>query len=298
MADVEPTVLVVDDEPDIHTVTKMALKTMRFNEKRVRLESAYSAKEAIEVLRAKPEIGAILLDVVMETPHAGLDAVHSIRGELGNRLVRIILRTGQPGAAPEKDVIDQYDIDGYLSKADLTSTKLYSTVRTALKAHAELVSLERHQRALRFLHESVSALHSYQPLETILQRVLQTAVGIFPTTLAVLKLDSVEANGSPRTHLLQIGDGPGEADALALRVGGRPLPSSDVEDFEGGVFVPFHLHRNLGQGWIWLKGGPADAIARQVLPVLALHAENALYSGIAQTNLEAREGEFFESISI
>ena len=52
-----------------------------------------------------------------------------------NRLVQIILRTGQPGQAPERDVIRQYDINDYKSKTELTALKLYTAVTSALRAY-------------------------------------------------------------------------------------------------------------------------------------------------------------------
>lgn len=305
----EYTILVVDDEPDIHLVTKMALKTMRFNGKKIKLLSAASAAEARKILQEYPDVGVILLDVVMESPTAGLDLVETIRGELRKNHVRIILRTGQPGSAPEKDVIEQYDIDGYLAKAEITGIKLYSTVRTALKAYLELISLARHEEVLSFLHDSVTALHSYQPLEVILNKVLRIAVGVFPTDLAFLNLESLQSDGTPQNHLFHIAAGPG---ASATHAGGVPqavdatvaalrkadLSGGSVLEREGGIVIPLHLHHELGTGYIFLRGNQLDDLSRNVLPVLASHAENALYSSLAQTNLESRKGEFFDSISI
>src|SRR5688572_128125 len=112
-------ILVVDDEPDIHTITKMSLKNLEHEGRKVEILSAHSGREAIELLQRDASIGVVLLDVVMESDHAGLDACKTIRLELQNRFVRIILRTGQPGQAPERQTIDSYDIDGYLPKADL-----------------------------------------------------------------------------------------------------------------------------------------------------------------------------------
>jgi CheY-like chemotaxis protein len=132
-------VLIADDEPDVYTITQLALKGLQYRNKPVVLRATATGKETVQALKSDPSIAVILLDVVMETDSAGLDACRAIRSELGNRFVRILLRTGQPGHAPERKTIDEYDIDGYLPKAELTSTRLYSAVRTALKAWAELV---------------------------------------------------------------------------------------------------------------------------------------------------------------
>src|SRR5262249_35471605 len=123
----------------------------------------------------------------------------------GNRLVRVLLRTGQPGVAPEREVIERYDIDGYLAKSELTGHRLYTAVRTALKAHAELVTLDRHQTALAFLHGAVGTLRTWVPLPPVRARVLQTAVAIHPSPLGVLRLVALESTGAPCEHVVSLG---------------------------------------------------------------------------------------------
>ena len=111
-------VLIADDEPDIHAITRLSLRDLVHGEEPVEFISAKSGRETVERLREQPDIGVVLLDVVMEDEHAGLEAIGAIREQLGNRLVRILLRTGQPGAAPERETIERYDIDGYLPKGE------------------------------------------------------------------------------------------------------------------------------------------------------------------------------------
>lgn len=135
-------ILIVDDEPAIHTATKLVLVNYEYEGKRLEVLSAYSAKEAKEVLAREHEIALLLLDVVMEHDHAGLDLVDYIRNELDLRHLRIIIRTGQPGLAPEDDVIRKYDIEGYRQKTELTVAKLHSTVTTGLRSYSELARVE------------------------------------------------------------------------------------------------------------------------------------------------------------
>lgn len=115
-SDASHRILVVDDEPDVAVVTGLSLRGMHHAGRPVELVLAATGEEAVATMRAQPDIAVILLDVVMETETAGLDACRAIREELGNRFVRILLRTGQPGTAPERATIDTYDIDGYLPK--------------------------------------------------------------------------------------------------------------------------------------------------------------------------------------
>lgn len=151
-------ILIVDDEEDVHRITQIALRKFSYRGTEVELLKAFSAQEALTLLRAMPDISVVLLDVVMESDHAGLHACRSIREELENSFVRILLRTGQPGLAPEEKVVQEYDIDGYLPKSELSSTRLVTMIRTALKAFDELTGLEARRKSLESVHESVREL--------------------------------------------------------------------------------------------------------------------------------------------
>jgi CheY-like chemotaxis protein len=299
-------VLVVDDEPDIHSVTKLSLKTLTHAGKKLKFINASTGEEALQIMRAQPDVAVILLDVVMESDSAGLDACREIREGLGNHLVRILLRTGQPGSAPERETIDTYDIDGYLPKAELSSTRLYAAVRTAVRAWDELASLERHRRYLDAIHEGVVSLRSFQPLEQSLEQIVSTAVLIQPTPLAVLCLETFSEQGDPRRTLLHLSDGSQAAPSAALaadvarRVGSDAGAQSRTEPGPLGddYLVPLILHRDLGYGWVLLQGVTPDLLAAKALQLLASHAANSLYSAVAQTMLEAREGPAFDSMAI
>jgi PAS domain S-box-containing protein len=133
-------ILVVDDDVDVHVVTKFALSAATFQGRRLSFLHAYSGKEALATLRDTPDIAMVLLDVIMETDDAGLRVARQVREELHNDLVRIVLRTGQPGQAFEHGVIVDYDINDYWCKADLTTRKLFTTVISSLRAYATLAA--------------------------------------------------------------------------------------------------------------------------------------------------------------
>ena len=118
------TVLVVDDEPEVHSVTRLALGNFRFADRPLRFLNAHNTVEAEALLREHTDIAVMLLDVVMETDRAGLDLVRTVRERIGNQFVRIVLRTGQPGQAPEQQVIANYDLNDYKEKTELTAQKL------------------------------------------------------------------------------------------------------------------------------------------------------------------------------
>jgi signal transduction histidine kinase/AraC-like DNA-binding protein len=141
-------VLIVDDKEDIHSVTRMALKGFTYKDKGIEFLHTYSGKESEPVLRNNTDIAVILLDVVMETNTAGLDLVKFIRNKLNNRFTQIILRTGYPGYAPEREVIVSYDINDYKTKTELTAFRLFTLILASLRAYDSVTSLEQLRQGL------------------------------------------------------------------------------------------------------------------------------------------------------
>ena len=135
-------ILIVDDDRDVHEVTVLALKRLVFDSRGLEFLSAFSAAEAREVLRAHPEVAVVLLDVVMEEENAGLKLVRYIREELQNSMVRIILRTGHPGQAPEESVTMEYDINDYREKSDLTARSLKTALITAFRSYRDISTID------------------------------------------------------------------------------------------------------------------------------------------------------------
>lgn len=142
-------VLIVDDDVDVHVVTKFSLSNVHFRGRRLNFMHAYSGEEALTTLRATPDIALVLLDVIMETSDAGLTVARQIRDTLHNDLVRIVLRTGQPGQALEHSIILDYDINDFWCKTDLTTRKLFTTVISSLRAYAGLEAAQQRAQALQ-----------------------------------------------------------------------------------------------------------------------------------------------------
>jgi len=134
-------ILIVDDDEEVHSFTKLALKNFVYKDKGLEFLSAHNEPEARDILSSNDDIAIILLDVVMETNTSGLDLAKYIREDMRNSMSRIIIRTGQPGEAPERYVIENYDINDYKEKTELTTDKLYTTIRTALAQYGHLVDL-------------------------------------------------------------------------------------------------------------------------------------------------------------
>lgn len=152
------TIAVIDDEPAVFHATQIALEGSLFEGRPIRILYAASAEEGRRLLRDTPDVACVLLDVVMETEHAGFDLVRDIREEIGNTAVRIILRTGQPGYAPPMEVIRRYDINDYKEKSELTQIRLWTAVACALRSYQQIITLEMNRRGLRIVIEASSDL--------------------------------------------------------------------------------------------------------------------------------------------
>ena len=150
--------LIVDDEPEVHRVTELALDDFRFQERPLELIHVYSGAEAIRTLDAQPDIALVLLDVVMETEDAGFKVIRHIRDTLQNRVIRIILRTGQPGQAPARSVIRNYEINDYHSKAELTVDRMYIAIYTALAMYEHLSTRLQHAQRLEKAYAEIEQL--------------------------------------------------------------------------------------------------------------------------------------------
>jgi response regulator RpfG family c-di-GMP phosphodiesterase len=171
-------ILIVDDDADVHAVTRLALCNVTFKGRELELFSAYSGEEGFQMLSDTPDIALVLLDVVMETDDAGLLLAKRIRGELDNHIVRVVLRTGQPGQAPEQRVIIEYDINDYKAKTELTTQKLFTTVIASLRAYETLLMLERSRIGLGKILEGATNLYKIHSLREFASGVLSQVSAI------------------------------------------------------------------------------------------------------------------------
>lgn len=174
-------VLIVDDEPEVHSVTRLVLDGFVFDNRRLEFISAHSAAEARSVLALHPDAAMVLLDVVMETETAGLDLARYIREDLHNSMIRIVLRTGQPGQAPEEKVILNYDINDYKAKTELTATKLFTTMVASLRSYQHLQTLEANKRGLETILHASSCIFETRAME-------QFSTGVLTQLTALLNL--------------------------------------------------------------------------------------------------------------
>ena len=195
-------VAIIDDDPAVHDGTRFALSDYVLNGHGIEILSAYSAADGRELLRAHPDTAVVLLDVVMEAESSGLELVDIIRNQLKNETVRIILRTGQPGQAPERRVIVDYDINDYKAKTELTADKLFTTLTAALRAHQQLKRMVETRRGLEIIIDAAAALFDFRSMQRLAEGVLTQIASLLNVDCAGILVLRDEAWSEERFAIL------------------------------------------------------------------------------------------------
>lgn len=258
------TLLIVDDEDEIHKVTSLVLSNFEFEGKGLKILSAYGELEARKILEENKDIAVILLDVVMEEEDSGLKLVNHIRNVMKNSKVRIILRTGQPGKAPEDSIIKNFDINDYKAKTELTVQKLNTSLYSALRSYRDLEVIERSKKGLSMVIEATKDVLKYK-------RINHFAEGIFSqlSTLISLTSDSIFARSRPISDSLFLMEDQDEIQILgatghfkdckeqSLPPHLNELIKTSVEDasiYRDDFFFGAHILSNGSKNYIYMEG--------------------------------------------
>jgi len=260
--------LIVDDEPEVHSVTRLALKGFDFLDKKLKIHSANSAGEAKEMLLGEIPFAVALIDVVMETEHAGLNLVRWIRDDQKNFNIRLVLRTGQPGQAPEREVITNYDINDYKEKTELTSNKLYTLICSCLRAYRDIIALYENKLGLETIIQSSNQIFAHQSLDDFTQGALQQLC-------ALLHIDT----GAFYSNVDSIAASHGEAGSKILAATGR--------------FRKF-LHRPLEELLTSLK----DHKLRKFYNTGGQHFGDDFFIGVYDSHIDRQNLLFLEGIKV
>ncbi|WP_333608095.1 DUF3369 domain-containing protein [Arsukibacterium sp.] len=232
-------VLIVDDEPEVHTVTRLALSDFQFQGKTLQFISAYSGKEAKALLAEHPDTAVMLLDVVMETDDAGLQVASYVREVFKNEHVRIILRTGQPGQAPERQVIVNYDINDYKSKTELTAQKLFTVIMSSLRSYRDILALEQSRQGLEKIILASTNLFSSHSMEQFIDGVLQQLTSVLGCNEDALLVSSSLVAGNINSvadpHDLIVFAGQGEFECKEGKPVSEVLDKTLMEAFDSAL---------------------------------------------------------------
>jgi diguanylate cyclase (GGDEF)-like protein len=288
-------VMIVDDDADVHSTTTFALGNLEVHGRRLEFLHAASAAEARELLEQHADIAVILLDVVMEEADAGLHLVHHIRNTLGLHDLRIILRTGQPGYAPEMDAIRGYDINDYRTKSELTRTKLYTSVASAIRAYEQIRALEASRHGLAEVVRANAELTTLHSLGEMASGILREAARLIGQPASGL---ICSCRGGERATGWEVLAAVGGAAALApsgvLAAGGTEAAAAIRRTLAGQC----HL---FGDGWLTLYFGgkshadfaawlqlerPLDPLRRGLLELFASNIAVGLDNVALMTDLQ------------
>lgn len=259
--------LIVDDEPEVHRVTKLVLKDKSFFGRKIEFLGAHSGQECMDALRAHPDTAVVLLDVVMETDDAGLRLVKWIREVLRNDAVRIILRTGQPGRAPEERVIVEYEINDYKEKTELTAEKLFSAVVNAIRSYRYIREIQGSKHGMEMILNAAPDLFKLQSLKLFASGVLTQLISLFSASqdAAFIDISGFAARIERKGFVIIAGAGKfnGCVDSMAENVVSpqareaiRRAVSERKQLYEGEVFVACMEGHSGELGVIYLEGCP------------------------------------------
>lgn len=172
-------ILVVDDEEDVHVITQMLFEDVIHAGKPIKIIDAYSGKEARDILSKNNDIALIFLDVVMESSHAGLEVVEFLRNRLNNQLTRVILRTGQPGEAPESKVILEYEIEDYKLKTELTAQKMITSLIGGLRSYSSLRNLQIENQLRQIAEDDLQK--AFEKLDLVFEQTVESLTSLLET---------------------------------------------------------------------------------------------------------------------
>jgi diguanylate cyclase (GGDEF)-like protein len=288
-------VMIVDDDADVHSTTTFALGSLELHGRRLEFLHAYSAGQAKELLEQHTDIAVVLLDVIMEEADAGLHLVHHIRKTLGLHDLRIILRTGQPGYAPEMDAIRGYDINDYRTKSELTRTKLYTSVASAIRAYEQIRALEASRQGLAEVVRANAELAALRSISDMAHGILREAARLIGQPASGLLCSCPGgAHAMGWEVLAAAGAGAGLAPSGVLAAGGDGAAAAIRRTLAGQRHV-------FGDGWLTLYFGgkshsdfaawlrlerPLDPLPRGLLELFASNIAVSLDNVALMTDLQ------------
>ena len=297
--------MVIDDDADVQALTKLVLRDYVFAGRGLAFIVGYSGEEARRLIREHPDTAVLLLDVVMEREQSGLEVVRFIREELKNRFVRIILRTGQPGQAPEQDVITGYDINDYKEKSELTEQKLMTVVTASLRSYQHIQALEESRRGLEKIIQATGTLFKSRSVKKL-------AAGVLMQLGSILDLDESALYIKPSGFAARWDGEQGRFNLIAgtgsyAEMEGRPLEaaapagvldlilsaSQDQENiFKDNVYIGFFRADSGAQTLIYLKGNKVlEETDRQLVRIFSSNVSLAFENVYLNREILKTQGE-------
>lgn len=307
-------VLIADDDEEVHTITKLALGDYRYLGQPIEFLDSYNKQETIKILRSNTDLALVLLDVVMDEPNSGLEIVKFIRETLGEFRTRIVLRTGEPGSAPEKEVVTKFDINDYKEKTELTATKLFTTVHTSIKNYCDLRTISASRAGFTQIIGEAANLYKLKEHRTFICTAIEQFVTLMQANPDVVLLKS---NGgldaaafcmeSSETNIKSIA-GTGRFSNLPEEHGDRLLTESQINTvrtallqnrtiFEDGSLACSFTSTSLGTFVLFFEGlGLLENFDHAVVNVFLSHICRAMENSNLQRELNETQEEIINKL--
>ena len=122
-------ILMIDDDEQVHQSTVLALGDEVVLGRKLSFDHARSAKEALDIMNKGDSIPDLaFVDMVMETPDAGLRFAMAAKESTSWSSVKILLRSGQPGFSNEMEKARSLGVEGFAQKASISRSVLISAL--------------------------------------------------------------------------------------------------------------------------------------------------------------------------
>lgn len=237
-------ILIVDDDEGVHSATRFALERVKVDGRPLAIADVYSAEDARRYLSDNPDVAMALVDVVMESDRAGLELIRWVREEQRNQAIRLVLRTGQPGQAPERDVVVGYDIDDYKTKSELTSQKLFTLLHASLRSYSHIRALERNLSGLRRIISAASTLYRAESMSEFASGVLEQMTALLRLSPEAVYCETRGVAARAREAMLEIVAATGEFGGTVGRDPAQALPPevfallAEAMQSRSSIFLP------------------------------------------------------------
>lgn len=307
-------ILIADDDDEVHTITKLALSDYRYLGQPIEFLDSYDKQQTIQLLRSNTDLALVLLDVVMDEPNSGLEIVKFIRETLGESATRIVLRTGEPGSAPEKEVVTKFDINDYKEKTELTATKLFTTVHTSIKNYCDIRTISASRAGFTQIISEAADLYRLKENRTFIQTAIAQFVNLMQANPDVVLLKSdggLDAAafymGLPESHIKSIA-GTGRFSSLPEDHGESLLTESQMKTvltasiqkrtiFEEGSLACTFTSDRLGTFVLFFEGlGILENFDHSVVNVFLSHICRAMENSSLHKELSETQAEIINKL--
>lgn len=149
-------IIIADGNRTIHQRIKRILSDQTYDDRGMRIYSAFSAEEASALISKYPDTAILICNISLGTGPADFDTLRHVRKRSGNRNIRIILIGGLPEETAEEHAADEYDISGRIDASGLENGGLPFLIASALKDYDNRMAVETFKKGFDMVLNSIA----------------------------------------------------------------------------------------------------------------------------------------------